>query len=94
MTREVRLSVRARIDIDRLVDFLVEKSPSAAKRARETLLVALLSLEEMPERGRPGPLDDLRELSIRFGHAGYVIQYRVDAARVFVTHIFHTLEGG
>ena len=47
-----------------------------------------------PIAGRTGPTPDLRELPIRFGHGGYVIQYRVDADRVVVAHIFHTLEGG
>lgn len=93
MTREVRLSVRARVDLERLVDFLIEKNPNAAKRARDTLAHALSSLQEFAERGRQGPSPDLRELPIRFGRAAYVIQYRIDAERVIVTHIFHSMEG-
>ncbi|MBP6546014.1 MAG: type II toxin-antitoxin system RelE/ParE family toxin [Phenylobacterium sp.] len=93
MRREVRLSVRARIDLERLVDFLIEKNPNAAKRARDTLVDALTSLEAFAERGRQGPRTDLRELPIRFGRAAYVIQYRVEPERVFVTHIFHSMEG-
>jgi plasmid stabilization system protein ParE len=93
VTREVRLAIRARIDPDRLVDFLVDKSPRAASRARATLVEALNSLADLPDRGRPGPDDGLRELPVHFGHGSYVIQYRVDQHVVFVAHIFHTLEG-
>ena len=94
MTREVRLSVRARIDLERLVDFLFDKSPGAAKRARANLAKALKSLEDLADRGRPGPSPDLREIPVRFGRSAYVIQYRVEADRVIVAHIFHALEGG
>jgi len=94
LKREVRLSVRARIDLERLADFLLQKNVAAATRARSTLAEALRSLEEFADHGRPGPAPDLRELPIRFGRSAYVIQYRVEADRVIVAHIFHALEGG
>ncbi|WP_340644042.1 type II toxin-antitoxin system RelE/ParE family toxin [Phenylobacterium sp.] len=93
MTRDVRLSVRARIDIERLVDFLIEKNPDAAKRVRQVLAEALASLEVFADRGRQGPRADLRELPIRIGGAAYMIQYRVTPESVLVTHIFHSREG-
>ncbi|WP_411286324.1 type II toxin-antitoxin system RelE/ParE family toxin [Phenylobacterium sp.] len=59
--------MRARIDLERLVDFLIDKNPNAARRARQTLAAALVSLEAFADRGRQGPRVDLRELPIRFG---------------------------
>ncbi|MBR7620666.1 type II toxin-antitoxin system RelE/ParE family toxin [Phenylobacterium sp. 20VBR1] len=94
MTWEVRLSVRARIDLERLVDFLVRKNPNAARRARQTLAEGFASLAEFADRGRQGPRADLRELPVRFGRAAYVIQYRIEPDRVIVAHIFHSMEGG
>jgi len=36
--------------------------------------------------------EDHRELYIRFGDSGYVVQYRVDADAVVVARIFHARE--
>ena len=52
-----------------------------------------MSLAELSERGRQvDPDAGVRELKVKFGRYGYVIQYRVDADAVFVTHIFHVRE--
>lgn len=36
--------------------------------------------------------EDVHEMFVPFGEAGYVIRYRVEADRVLVTRIFHTRE--
>lgn len=92
MTRTVRLANRARRDLLRLDDFLAAKSPGAAERAMDALHVALLSLGDHAERGRIGPHPDFRQLNVRFGDSGYVIEYRITASAVIVTHIKHARE--
>ena len=46
----------------------------------------------MSERGHFSPDGDLRETFVRFGHAGYVIQYRTAPGEVFILRIFHSRE--
>ncbi len=45
----------------------------------------------MPARLRPDA-SGLRELYIRFGDSGYVVQYRIDIDAVIVARIFHMRE--
>jgi plasmid stabilization system protein ParE len=90
--RAVRLSPAARRDIHRLSEFLALSDEHTAVRAGETIIAAVLSLNEFSERGRVGPRDGFRELVVRFGRAAYIIQYRVDPETVFVTRIFHSRE--
>jgi plasmid stabilization system protein ParE len=82
------------VDIERLVDFLIDKSPSAASRTRADLVTALASLTEFPHRGRAGPTAGLRELPVKFGRSAYIIQYRVTGDQVLVLHIFDARQGG
>ncbi|MDQ2861526.1 MAG: type II toxin-antitoxin system RelE/ParE family toxin [Pseudomonadota bacterium] len=74
--------------MSRLVAFLSEKSPRAADRAASVLAGAIRSLDRFSERGRRGPADGLRELIVPFGRDAYIVQYRVEPARVVVARIF------
>jgi plasmid stabilization system protein ParE len=51
-----------------------------------------LSLAEHAERTRVVSDDGIRELVVRFGRDGYVVQYRVDENLVLVTRILHGKE--
>ncbi|PLR28747.1 hypothetical protein SGCZBJ_00930 [Caulobacter zeae] len=57
MKRTVRLTEKARRDLSRLEDFLVDKNPGAASRMAETLVTAILSLAGHAERGQAGRAD-------------------------------------
>ena len=46
----------------------------------------------MSERGHFSPDGELREMFVRFGRAGYVIQYRNAPGEVLILRIFHSLE--
>lgn len=94
MSHDVRLSARARADIDLLVDFLIDKSPRAVARTRADLARALASLAEFPHRGRTGPSVELRELPVKFGRSAYIIQYQVRSDLVLILHIFDARQGG
>ena len=92
MKRRVEISTLARRDIARLSDFLSPKNPRAWKAAVAAISSRLRSLDQMSERGHFSPDGDLREMFVRFGRAGYVIQYRTAPGEVFVLRIFHSLE--
>lgn len=75
----VRLSVRARADLSRLHQFLVEKDKDVAKRAIITIREAFLLLTHAPMIGKPADeYSELRELVIDFGTSGYLALYRVE----------------
>ncbi|MBI5941701.1 MAG: type II toxin-antitoxin system RelE/ParE family toxin [Caulobacterales bacterium] len=94
MTTSIFVTAEAQRDAARLAAFIASGSPTAARRARATILSAIQSLDRFSERGAPAcrPPDGLRELFAPFGRAGYVIQYVVDADLVTVLRIFHSLE--
>jgi plasmid stabilization system protein ParE len=93
LRRTVRLSPAARADIERLIEFLLDRDPRAPAKARGVLERALTSLADFSERGnRVDRQAGIRKLKVKFGRYGYAIHYRVDADSVFVTHVFHVRE--
>jgi plasmid stabilization system protein ParE len=89
LSRKVSLSPDARSDLSRLVAFMSERDVRTGDRVR----AALSSLEQMPERGSPSPTDNsMRELRVRFGRYGYVVQYWVNGDEVLVAGLYHALE--
>lgn len=91
MSFRVRIQIAARLDIERLGDFLSEWREDLADQVVSTLYHAVKSLEAMPDRGRP-LTKNLRELVVPFGRSAYVIRYVVVGRDVLVTRIFHSLE--
>ena len=92
MKRAVEVTRQANRDLLRLAAFLFDaEAPGAAKKAVRALGRALRSLETLAERGRPSH-DGYRELVVPFGRRAYIVEYRVEWERVFVTRIFHSLE--
>ena len=89
--KTVELSAEARLDIQYLRGWLAGRAPGAAKRATQAIVAATKSLATFPERGRL-VRDNLRELIVPFGSAGYVLQYAVRGERVIVARVFHSLE--
>lgn len=83
------------MDLERLADFLVETSPSAASRTICLISEAVSVLSRHPYLGRA--IDDgLYELVISRGHSGYIALYavqRMDDA-VLVLSIRHQREAG
>jgi len=92
MSREVRLTARAKHDLSGLEAFLIEKNPDAARRAVDAISQAVRSLAEHGERGHVGQRPDLRQIPVAFGNSGYVIQYRVSKTTILIARIKHALE--
>lgn len=86
----------ATFDLQRCRDFLAAKAPQAAERAGVAIVDRLVQLTTTPQIGRPAPTKGLRELSIPFGDAGYVVLYRYDgdADAVFILAVRHAREAG
>jgi toxin ParE1/3/4 len=83
----VQLSNRARAEFERALAYLQAESPRAADYLRERIEAAVASLQELPNRGRPGPADGTRELLVR--KTPYVIVYAVTDERVLIVRIRH-----
>jgi plasmid stabilization system protein ParE len=92
LSRRVTILPLARADRIRLEAFLQTKSPSAAHRAAQAIAHAIRTLDEHAERGRPVSDRGLRELNVRFGRDGYVIQHAVTDWEVLVARVFHARE--
>ena len=92
MSRKVLLLPLAHQDQVRLEAFLERKSPKAALRAALAISNVVLSLAENAERGLLISKRGVRELPVRFGRDGYVIQYAVGDTAVLVIRIFHARE--
>ena len=90
----VVVSADAAADFKRLHAFLAERDPVAASRAVAVLTSAVQSLVELPERGRPSDLPNVRELIVPFGRSAYVLRYAYSASaeEVVVLRAWHARE--
>lgn len=80
MSYRVQFTPAARLDIERLYQFLADRDPRAAESMLETLGKAWRMLAEFPFASRKA--DDanpfLRELIIPFGGAGYIALFEIE----------------
>lgn len=77
----------ARADVLRLVTYIAEQNPIAARRIARELVAAGDSLADFPTRGRQGCVPGTRELLII---APYIIVYEVTASdRVEILRVWH-----
>jgi plasmid stabilization system protein ParE len=90
----VILSPAALRDLQRLREFLREKSPDAARRSAKVIVKALQVLSLQPGIGRPAQNlgSDFRELPIDFGATGYLALYRQRGEDVVILALRHQLE--
>ena len=76
----LQFTQRAKNDLDRLTDFLLEQSQTVAQSTTELVVDGLQILRQHPRIGRMRS-DGLRELVISRGKTGYVALYRYDEIR-------------
>jgi len=80
-------------DVARWHEFLVEKSPDAARKAAERIVHVARQLEQHPEMGQPMEDGVRRQVSLHFGPGAYVIRYRFDrAGSVAIVRVWHSHE--
>lgn len=90
----ILLSQDAALDIERVREFLDVNNPDAAKRALRVIFAALEKLQIFPDLGRETEDDEIRQIVIRFGAAGYVVRYTALPANgdILVLRIWHGRE--
>ncbi len=83
-------------DVQRLHQFLADKSPDAAIRAVQAIRAGVKILVNQPRIGHPAEDMDpeYREWLIRFGQSGYVVLYRIDQGNVVLLAVRHGRETG
>jgi toxin ParE1/3/4 len=74
-------------DLEHLRAYIAEDDPAAAKRTRTTIISAIASLREAPNRGRHGRVSGTRELVIRRTH--YIAAYTVIGKQVRILTVLH-----
>lgn len=83
-------------DIQRLRNFLHEKSPEAASRAVAAIRQGVKVLAKQPGIGRPCEElpTEYREWMIDFGDSGYLVLYRYDGSTAYLLAVRHQREAG
>ena len=87
---------KARDDVARLVEFLIESDIDAALVTFGIIDEGISVLKNHPEIGRPTESDALRELVISRGRTGYVALYEFGELQelVIVLRVKHQRESG
>ena len=76
----------ARDDLARIIRFIAERNPEAARRMRALIADAVRPLAEHPDLFRPGRVAGTREL---VAHPNYIIVYRVRDETVEIVSVVH-----
>lgn len=92
----LKWSEAALLDVARLHDFLLPKSPGAAKRAVKAIRQGIKALGKHPEIGRTVEelLPEFREWVIEFGSGAYIALYHYDGKEVVILAVRHGREAG
>lgn len=83
---QVVWSAGALNDIAGIYAYIAGFNPPAAERLMRRLVFQGDGLEHFPDRGRPVPHTNLRELTVIYP---YIIRYRVDAVQVVILRVRH-----
>lgn len=84
---DLRWTQEAAADLERIADYLFERTPERAERLVRALYDAPASLLTLPKRGRPGKKEGTRELVM--STLPYIVVYTVRADAVYVVRILH-----
>jgi toxin ParE1/3/4 len=83
----VRWTPDASADLEQIADYISEDSLISATRVVQTIVDAIESLTLHPFRGRPGRLEDTRELIMP--KLPYLIVYRIRDNQVVILNVVH-----
>jgi toxin ParE1/3/4 len=84
---EIVWSVLARARLQEILSYIARDKPEAAAKLATRIVAVVEALREHPYLGRAGADTGIRELVI--GGTPYVVLYRVQAARVIISTIWH-----
>ncbi|MES9857467.1 MAG: type II toxin-antitoxin system RelE/ParE family toxin [Sedimenticola sp.] len=84
----VEWSSKARIDLHDIFDYILQENPAAAVKVLEAIEQATLKLSDHPGIGRPGRVENTRELVI--SGFPYTLPYCVEGDVVTVIRAMHT----
>src|ERR1043166_2562180 len=89
MRKRLRLewSILARADRDAIFDYIEADSPRAAIAVDDRIREQVQALPRFPQSGRPGRIEDTRELVI--DRTPYVVAYRVRDDTVRILRVLH-----
>lgn len=85
MTGGVGYSRRAAAEAEEILEYLVERNPTAARRFQDVFAQAERQLSEFPNSGTPGTLPGARRLVI----GNYIISYRRRGGDVEIFAVRH-----
>jgi addiction module RelE/StbE family toxin len=83
----VTWSHAARADLTSIVEYIAERSPSAALALRDALIRAAAKIPQQPLLYRPGRVANTRELVV---HKNYALVYEVRSTEIRVHAVLHT----
>lgn len=72
--------------IEAICAYIARNSPDNARHVKERILAAAQSLSTFPARGRPGDVEDTRELLVR--RLPYTIVYTVVEETVYILGVY------
>jgi toxin ParE1/3/4 len=82
-------SEEARRDIRDITEYIMAFNPAAASRLSIRLVAVADSLNDFPDRGRPGPYGTREMTTVR----PYILRYRVNGDIVEIIHVRHMARG-
>ncbi len=87
---EVRWSLPAADDLERICAWIERDNPEAARRVAQTIYDTCGQLKDFPHMGRTSRMSGRRELT--FAPLPYVAVYRVTAHAVEILRIYHAAQ--
>lgn len=84
---EVRWSLKAVDDLERIARYIEQDNAQAAQRVARAIYERASGLQTLPNRGRPGRVEDTRELAL--APLPFIIVYRVLPEAVEIARIIH-----
>jgi len=75
-------------DLNSIVDYIALDNPNAAQQVYRVIIAAARRLTKFPRIGRPGRLEETRELSLP--SLPYIMVYQIGADVVTILAVFHT----
>jgi addiction module RelE/StbE family toxin len=77
-------------DLESLRTHIAQFNPRAARRTRRAISAAVATLVDAPELGRPGRVEETRELPVP--HTSYLLAYTVVDSQLTILAVLHSAQ--